>query len=234
MKQLLVPLLVYASLGLVFAYVLGRGERDLQARVTTAALAVVAWPLWAPIALFREPVRVSREAGEGAERALAALAETHEAVRGTALEALLPESTVASMRASILRAAARLSELAATTARPEYALAAAEARLAQLDRAEGGSSTRAMATARVHLENARRLAMLRASEERALAELADLCDALRTQLVLARYAGSSLEGIGDIVSEVSARVEGLDSVLHLGPSAEAPGASLALAVDPLS
>ena len=73
-----------------------------------------------------------------------------------------------------------------------------------------GKSSRALATARLHLDNVRRLAGLRDRDARALEELAELVQALRTQLVLARFAGSSLEGASGIVSEVWARVESLD------------------------
>jgi len=52
-----------------------------------------------------------------------------------------------------------------------------------------------------------------ATATRALDELCELVQALRTQLVLARFAGSSVEGTGGIVSEVWARVEGLGAAL---------------------
>jgi hypothetical protein len=218
MKSLGSLLAIYLALGITFAFVLARREQGLVTRATHAVLALAAWPLWAPIALFREPIRASAESGPSALRVLRALEETRAAVRGSALETLLPESTVMAMRSSVTRVSTRLAELAITTSRPEYDVALADARLVRLERSD--ASPRALATARVHLENARRLTHLYESERRALDELADLCDALRTQLVLARYAGSSLEGIGDIVGEVSARVEGLDSVMHLAPDYE--------------
>jgi hypothetical protein len=54
---------------------------------------------------------------------------------------------------------------------------------------------------------------MRVADTRALEELADLLEALRTQLVLARYAGSPADSASAIVSEVWARLEGLGAVL---------------------
>ena len=48
-----------------------------------------------------------------------------------------------------------------------------------------------------------------AADAQALQELAELLEALRSQLLLARYSGSSAEGAGAIVGEVWARLEGL-------------------------
>ena len=59
-----------------------------------------------------------------------------------------------------------------------------------------------------------RLQHLAARDRRALDELAELIGALRTQLVFARYSGSSPGEAGDIVTEVWARVE------MLGPSSD--------------
>ena len=98
--------------------------------------------------------------------------------------------------------------------REGFDLAAAERRVAELEKAQ--ASARSLATARLHLENVRRLAALRDRDARALEELADLVQALRTQLTLARFAGSSVEGVGGIVSEVWARVEGLGAALGDG------------------
>jgi len=71
-----------------------------------------------------------------------------------------------------------------------------------------------MATARLHLTNVRRLHAMRERDARSLLDLADLVEALRTQLVLARFAGSSVEGVGDIVTEMWARVEGLGEAME--------------------
>jgi hypothetical protein len=72
-----------------------------------------------------------------------------------------------------------------------------------------GASPRVRASARLHLGNVRRLHELGERDTRALEEMAGLVSALRTQLVLVRLSGSSAEGVGDIVSELWARLESL-------------------------
>jgi hypothetical protein len=89
--------------------------------------------------------------------------------------------------------------------------ARAKARLERL--AREGASERSLATARLHLANVERLAAVRDGDRKALDDLLDLVSTLRTQLVLARYTGSSVEGVGSIVSEVWARVEGLHEAI---------------------
>ena len=61
---------------------------------------------------------------------------------------------------------------------------------------------------------------MRDRHERALEELGELVGALRSQLVLARYAGSSPDGVGGIVTELWARVEGLGEVMDVSTGAE--------------
>ncbi|MCC6558008.1 MAG: hypothetical protein IT372_34105 [Polyangiaceae bacterium] len=148
-----------------------------------------------------------------------------EACAGTALEALLSEDAAARIAAEVARAAARRDELDALLARDGFDPRAAERRVADLERdrerAAAGAregdraapSPRALTTARLHLENVRRLHALRERDARALEELCDLVEALRTQLVLARFAGSPIEGASGTVSEVWARVEGLGAVM---------------------
>jgi hypothetical protein len=70
-----------------------------------------------------------------------------------------------------------------------------------------GASPRTLASARLHLENVDRLLSLSARDRRALEELSELIAALRTQLVFARFSGSSPGEASDIVTEVWARVE---------------------------
>ena len=84
-----------------------------------------------------------------------------------------------------------------------------------------GSSARSLAPARLHLENVRRLENLRSRDAQTLSELGELATTLRTQLVLARYAGSTPHDAGDIVSEVWARVEVLGSTLDPLPTTTA-------------
>lgn len=166
-----------------------------------------------------------------AARIEAALAECADACAGTPVEALLPADATARIAAEVARAATRHAELSALLGREGFDLGEAERRLQGLER--DGASARAVATARLHLDNVRRLVALRDRDARALDELADLVQALRAQLHLARYAGASvaglpgatsggaLEGTSGIVAEVWARVEGLSAVLDPQDALEA-------------
>lgn len=220
-------LFLYAVLGIACAVAIYRSSTESRPRAAmAAALALPLWPLWAPIALTSSRSRPasswatdadSRSRGarspvsQAATRVESALREGVEACAGTSLESLLPRDAAARIAAEVKRASERHAELTAVLGREGFDLAAAEGRVVALEKA--GSSARSIATARLHLENVKRLAALRDRDARALEELADLVQALRTQLTLARFAGSSVEGVGGIVSEVWARVEGLGAAL---------------------
>lgn len=203
--------ILYAAGGLVSAVLLQRRSRERGARAAGQALLTIAlWPLWLPVKLADDggTARARVPALGGTE---AALLEGHAAVRGTPLEALLPRDAVERILNELRRAAARGEELASLLGRASFGLESARARVERLTR--GGGSPRALASARLHLENVERLGALKRRDELAIEELAELVSALRTQLVLARYAGSTPEGAGDIVSEVWARVETLGTTM---------------------
>ncbi|MEO6598456.1 MAG: hypothetical protein ABIQ16_01190 [Polyangiaceae bacterium] len=189
-----------------------------------ALLAVPLWPLWLPV-LFASSQSLDgvdpRSAGSGVE---AALLEGHEAVRNTALEPLLPRAAVERLLRELRRATARSAELDTLLAKKEFDRGEAEERLARLEQIS--ASPRMLASARLHLENVARLQGLAARDRRALDELSELIAALRTQLVFARYSGSSPGEASDIVTEVWARVE------MLGTSTDDPFESDLLAAPP--
>jgi hypothetical protein len=244
--------LLYVATGAACAVAIYRTSTESRPRaVAAAALAIPLWPLWAPVALTaRRPSDLGAPSGPGgfsspsspsspsqghapvtgaAAQIEAALREGAEACAGTALEALLPRGAAERIRADVARASARHAELTSVLGRAEFDGEAAARRVAELERAAaeagkaGSRPARALRTARLHLENVRRLEALRDHDARALDELLDLVQALRTQLVLARFAGSSVEGVGGIVSEVWARVEGLGAALS--DASDASGAS---------
>jgi hypothetical protein len=226
--------ILYLIAGLASAVAIYRTSAETGPRaVAAAALAVPLWPLWAPIALTssQRSGAVSRAfnvdlgragavaaAADAAARVQRALREGVEASAGTSYEVLLSRDAAARIDAEVTRAAARHAELDALLRREGFDLAAASSRVGDLERS--GASLRAIATARLHLENVRRLHAMRERDARALDELADLVQALRTQLVLARFAGSSVEGVGGIVSEVWARVEGLGAAMDANDESE--------------
>ncbi|AKT41559.1 hypothetical protein [Chondromyces crocatus] len=216
-----------------------------------ALLAVPLWPLWAPIALGRHAStpppwpQASSPAPQGsgiaspsprtgdsggvfgpAHMAVRIEEALHECVRasaGTPIEPLMPPEAAARISTEVARAATRHAEIDALIRREGFDIDSAERRLAALEAAHAAS--RVLATARIHLDNVRRLVALRDRDAAALEELLDLVHALRTQLHLARYAeselnahasvseGATFAGTSGIVSEVWARVEGLSAVL---------------------
>ncbi|AUX34128.1 MULTISPECIES: hypothetical protein [Sorangium] len=222
--------ILYLLAGLACAVAVYRASRDRgdarRRAALSAALCVPLWPIWAPVALTAGRGAASDRpdggAGTAAARVQGALREGVSACAGTSFEALLSREAAVRIEAEVARAAARHAELDALLRQGGFDEAAAAARVAEIER--DGAGGRALATAHLHLENIRRLRAMRDHDARALEELADLVQALRTQLVLARFAGSSVEGVGGIVSEVWARVEGLGAAIdaHGGAGSEGP------------
>ena len=197
--------LIYAVAGLAAAALILRHAGGWW----SAAVAVPLWPLWLPFALRLDaPGAPSTPA---ASRVEAALREGLNACRGTPLAHLLPVDTAQQLVDEVSRVEARCEELGRLLTRPDLNGAHASARLAELERQ--GASDRAIATARLHRVHVERLHHIHQRDRDALTALADLAEALRTQLVLARYEGASVEGVGDLIGELSARVEGLSSAL---------------------
>lgn len=225
----LIVLYVIAGVAAAIAIYKTSGERGPWA-VLKALAAIPLWPLWAPVALTSDRTRRAGAGGssvahEAAAKIEIALREGVEACAGTSLEQLLPRDAASRIGAEVARAAARHEELSALLGKDGFDLAQAEHKLRELERSN--ASPRALSTARLHVENVRRLVALRDRDAQVLGELADLVQALRTQLVLARFAGSSVEGAGGIVSEVWARVEGLGVALGTDEMTAAPAAEAA-------
>jgi hypothetical protein len=221
-------LLLYAAIGIACAIAVLRkaAVRDAST-IASAVVTVPLWPLWAPFALATRdgprraaPSYASPE-GDRAEggplgRIDRALAEAVDAVAGTPMSDAFSKATAARIEAEVRRVASRLEELRALEARTARDAVASARRLQDL--AAQGAPERAVATARLRHESLSRLEALRAADAQALEELADLLEALRTQLLLARYAGSSAEGADAIVTEVWARLEGLGTAFDMGPA----------------
>ncbi len=203
-------LLLYAVVGAGCAIVVHRRTRGSWAqRLGASALAFPLWPIWAPIALL--PDRVAAGArGDRAERMREELRHAVDAARGSPFEILFSREAADQIEREIADALARISELDALLAQPDLDLERASERVDALTRS---GNTRALKTAVLHRDNVARITALRDRHGRALEELGELIGALRSQLVLARYAGSSPEGVGGIVTELWARVEGLGEIV---------------------
>lgn len=210
--SLLDLLLLYGIVGVGCAAVVYRRTRgDRRGRITQAALALPLWPVWAPIALIDDRPSGVTSSGRGARIE----AELEQAVRAAAdspFEILLSADAAARIRQELSRVTARITELDEVLAQPGFDRTEAEARVDRLMTTHG--SRRALKTAILHRDNVARIQAVRDSHQRALDELGELIGALRSQLVLARYAGSAPEGVGGIVSELWARVEGLGEAME--------------------
>jgi hypothetical protein len=201
-------LALYATIGVACAVaVMRRAEGPRAAALASALVTVPLWPVWAPFALGRTRARRGPEGQGSVARIERALEEAVQAVAGTNMADVFSRQAAARIMAQVERVAVRLDELAGLAAQSGLDVAASRERLRALE--ERRAPERAVATARMQLESLLRLEQLKASDLCALDELADLLEALRTQLLLARYEGSSAEGVGAIVSEVWARLEGL-------------------------
>ena len=185
----------YLAIGAALALALAVARRRLSP--ADAVLVVGLWPMYAPLALARatEPRREAE--------LLAALARA----KASPLAGVLPDAESARILGGRLReAGARLGELDALLARPDFDPAAAERRAAELA-ARGSSAAAATAQLRV-----RTLGQLRALRERyrsELDEVGELIAQLVTQAELVRLQPAIAHSSGELVRELVARVEGL-------------------------
>ena len=184
--------------------------------MTSAVATVLVWPLWAPFALGtpRSPPSPRGPGSRGVARIERALAEAVEAVAGTPMSEVFSPKIAARISAEVARVAARLEELSALTTQAAFDAQASAKHVKDLE--ARGAPERTVVTARLQHESLTRLEQLRGADAQALEELAELLEALRAQLLLARYSGSSAEGAGAIVGEVWARLEGLGVAFDVG------------------
>jgi hypothetical protein len=214
-------LILYGIAGLACAVAVLRRGSTTGARAAASAVAtVLVWPLWAPFALGAPSRRAPRAASgspqhEAVRRVEIALAEAVDAVAGTPMSEVFSAKVAARIAAEVARVAERLDELTALTTRAGFDAQASSRHLRDLE--ARGAPERTLATARLQHESLARLQQIRTADAQAIDELAELLEALRAQLLLARYSGSSAEGAGAIVSEVWARLEGLGVAFDAGP-----------------
>jgi hypothetical protein len=222
-------LVLYGLVGLACAVAIYRREKGKgPSAVWAAAAAVPLWPLWAPFVLG--PAAPTRPAAppktngvHGVNQARfplsergaigrigRALDEAVDAVAGTPMSDVFPPEAAERIASEVTRLAERMNELSELSARHGLDVEASRAKLEELE--QRGAPERAVATARVQHESLCRLERLKMTDGEALEELADLMEALRAQLLLARYEGSLADGTGAIVNEVWARLEGLGGV----------------------
>lgn len=180
-------------------------------RATSALLTTFLWPLWAPFALDG-PRRPAPRGARG--EVLRAIDDARAACVEAGLDGVFSEAMAERLRADVARSIARIEALACALATPDFDPRAVEARR------RDASEPSLEASAALHARNVLRMRALLEADERAMRELEDLLRALRSQLTLARFVGSSEADASGIVAEVWARVEGLGAVIE--PSPDAP------------
>jgi len=198
---------IYLVVGAGCSFVVYRRTGKLGA----AAIALPLWPIWAPVALIPDAPPRSR-ASDRATRIESELAHAVQAADGSPFAVLLPPEAAARIRQEVRQALTRIAELDGVLEQPGFDRDEAEAHVRELTR--DGASRRALKTAVLHRDNVAHIESLRDRHVRALEELGELVAALRSQLVLARYAGSSPEGVGGIITEMWVRVESLSEVME--------------------
>jgi hypothetical protein len=202
-------LVLYLLVGAACSVAVLRRAPSRNARtLASAILTVPLWPLWAPFALSaRESAGRPKPAAERTARITRALEDAVAAVAESPLAEIFSTKIADHIAAEVAQVNARISEMDALAARESESEESLGARLRRLE--ESGAPERLIATARLAHESRERLMRTRARDAQALEELADLLDALRMQLTLARHAGSSPEGVSALVTEVWARLDGL-------------------------
>jgi hypothetical protein len=188
---------IYLAIGLclggfVYSRAPERGARAVASALTTVML----WPLWVPFAWAPLP-SPSRD-GPLAARIGAALAEARRIAAGTGAARALRDDTAELMQR----------------------VKAAERRFAELDaRVTSMKADRATPTPndaesnvreRIRTASLAQLEALRDREHRALLELAELCELLLAQLVVARFGGS--DRVQELRDELWARVQALSEL----------------------
>jgi hypothetical protein len=213
-------LFAYLAVGTVGAAVFLRSTRARTGGIyASAALMVPLWPLWVPFAFAMHESRESSSGSLGNKRFDQALEEAVRLAAGTPLESFFSRHVAARVQGAVSRAIQRSEALAALARRGGADHEMALRRVKELE--ARGAGPRVVATARLQLDTAQRLATVVARDEQALAELAELLDALCMHLALARHAGSGTEGVDGLVTEVWARLEVLGTTLEAYDPVEA-------------
>ncbi len=193
--------LIYGAVGVLCATLSDRILRRLRARLgercLSALLCVALWPLWAPIALTRKTTESNDALAPELLEAREALEDAKATVQATPLEALMNEEIAHAILGELEQLLTRRDELR---------------RLA----------TRTVGSKGTDRNGPARLTALAERDDERIRELVELVGALRTRLVLARYSGASIEGVGDLLTELTTRVESLDE-LFSPPLCASPG-----------
>ncbi len=183
----------YLAVGAGLAFLCDRKQRDDAAwsRVGSSLLCLALWPLWAPVALLPTQTTAPLGATSWKDRIASTLNEAREAALGTPLSSLIPNSLIERVLAAATSIEQRHRELSLLLARPDLT--------AQSEHKLGFRG-----------QSVERLRQLWQRDELLLGQLSELAEALRMQLLVARFSGGDADGARDIATELGAQIESLD------------------------
>jgi hypothetical protein len=200
--------LIYLLVGLGCAIALAARGGALGPRVLDASLALVLWPLIMPFALMRTSESRPTAPQSAVE---SAFLDAIRRAASTPLGRLLPDAdTARALGARLRAAAARVAEIDALLAQPDFSLERAHARRAELSQ---GGDRQALDAVDSRIQNLARLRALRDRFSRELDAVAELLAQLRIQAEVVRLAGGLDDDTRERVADLLSRVEGLDAAL---------------------
>jgi len=203
--------LVYLFVGLALAVANDRtspGTAKVE-RLTTALLLWLTWPLFAPVVWLSAAKPNVDASGSESSRIERALVEAQAAVAGTSLASLLPTAWIGRVRQTLAELEARRAALGTLLARPDLSDPNVENAASDV-----GSFQR---------DSVARLRQLYARDEATLRELVSLVEALRTQMLVARFSAPK-HGVeagphaAELAEDLAARVDSLQAWLQLDSS----------------
>ncbi|MEZ4266139.1 MAG: hypothetical protein R3F39_07155 [Myxococcota bacterium] len=200
--------LIYFLIGLGCALALAARGGAWGPRALDAGLALVLWPLIMPFALMRTSDSQPNTPVSAVE---SAFLDAIRRASSTPLGKLLPDAETARALGARLRgAAARVADIDALLAQPDFSLELAQRRRDEL--AERGDR-QALDAVDSRIQNLNRLRALRDRFARELDAVAELLAQLRIQAEVVRLAGGLDDDTRERVADLLARVEGLDAAL---------------------
>lgn len=211
---------VYLIVGMACAVAVARRPHEgARARTTDALLSLALWPLYVPVLLAPPPP--PRPAPGTADPAIARehalLLAAVGAVREPTIAGLLPTRAQLDLLATELHTLdGKVRELDEVLAQSDFDPQRAERHLREAVRA----GTTSADNARLMHESIRRLTGLRARAARDRDELLSLCQRLRMQVTVLRFAGTSAEDVGCVVAEILGRIEGAGAAFGDPPGSE--------------
>ncbi len=228
---------VYLLVGVGCALTLSRrrAQGAASSGALDLALTLCVWPLYVPVLLASDRDRAGvRPVSERHTATASQISREHELlvgalgtaranVRSPSLAALLPTTEhLRRLTDHLLRLDAKVRELDEVLASDEFDLHRAERRLRESERATGSGREEAA----LAIESIRRLQSMRERACRERDELLGLCARLRMQVTVLRFADAEVSGrrdgvpgdareadIGELVSEILGRIEGVGAAL---------------------